>query len=140
MKKDTTEMLRELETCEDFTAFYRENSDSIIKKQLSEYLEELLLAHGIKKKDAIKNAEINDIYAYQIFSGTRIPERSKLLNLAIGMQLTLDEVQNLLRCSGYAPLYVKKEFDCIIIYGICKKLKITEINSILYEFSLDTLG
>ncbi len=140
MKKDTTEMLRELEACDDFTAFYKQNSDNIIKKQLSEYLEELLIKHGMKKKDAIKNSEINDIYAYQIFAGSRIPERPKLLNLAIGMQLTLDEVQTLLRSSGYAPLYVKNEFDCIITYGICKRLKVTEVNSILYEHKLETLG
>ncbi len=78
----------------------------------------------MKKTDAIKKSELSEIYAYQIFSGVRVPERKKLLSLAVGMELSLPEVQNLLKCSGYATLYAKNEFDCIVIYGIYKKLSV----------------
>ncbi len=140
MVKDTSEMLLELEGCSDFKEFLNENSETIIKKELSHCLIELLDKHNIKKSEAVKNSEINEIYAYQIFAGSRIPERNKLLCICIGMGLELSEVQTLLKSTGYAPLYIKNPFDCTIVFGIHKKLKLLEINSLLYENGLDTLG
>jgi len=140
MKRETSDMMRELASCESFTAFYSENNQSLIKHELCDYLAELTELHGIKKSDAIRRAQLNDSYAYQIFSGRRIPERNKLLALAVGMELSLDEVQNLLRVGGYAPLYVKLEFDCIVIFGICKNMTVADINDILYDHGLETLG
>ncbi len=140
MKKETAEMLKELASCESFTAFYNENSQNLINRELADYLSELCEIHSIKRSDAIRRAQLNDSYAYQIFSGRRIPERPKLLALAVGMELSLDEVGNLLKFGGYAPLYVKNEFDCIVIFGICKNLTVAEINDILYDHGLETLG
>ena len=83
---------------------------------------------------------MSEVYAYQIFSGLRVPERKKLLCLAIGMSLNLDETQTLLKCAGYSQLYVKLPFDSIIIYGICKKFSVVQINELLFEYELETLG
>ncbi len=140
MKKDTSELLRELESYESFKAFYREQGDYLIKKELRFYLAELIEKHNIKRSDAIRRAQLNDSYAYQIFSGRRVPEREKLLALAVGMELELDEVQQLLRSGGYATLYIKNEFDSIVIFGICKKMTVADINDILYDHGLETLG
>jgi len=140
MQKDTSALLAELQNYKSFKAFYNENSNQLTDKTLSEYLNLLLQQKGIKKADAVRNSELNDIYAFQIFSGVRVPERKKLLCLAIGMELDLKETQNLLKCSGYAQLYVKNPFDCIIIYGICNKYSVAEINSILFEYDFETIG
>lgn len=140
MRKDTSEMLKELEGCSDFRSFYTENCDSLISLSLSEQLQELLEKYGIKKAKAIKRSELSEIYAYQIFSGVRVPERKKLLSLCIGMGISFAEVQTLLKCSGYAELYAKNEFDCIIIYGICKGMSVMEINEMLFDYGFDTLG
>ncbi len=140
MKKDTSEMLKELENCSDFKEFFNENQDNITKTELCENLEALLKKYNIKKSEAVKSSEINEIYAYQIFAGSRMPDRSKLLCIAIGMQLPLDEVQLLLRRSGYAPLYVKNPFGCIIAFGIHKGYNLIKINGLLYEYGLETLG
>lgn len=137
--KDTVKLLEELKQCDDFTRFYCENAELIPMRSLAEYLNELILKRGIKKSDAIKRAEFSEVYGYQIFSGIRVPERSKLLSLAIGMELSLDEIQTLLKCSGYAPLYVKRPFDCVVVFGICKKYSVIDINEMLYEYGLDTL-
>jgi len=140
IKKDTSEMLAELQSCSDFKSFHESNRDIMIQKSLSELLSELIEIHGIKKADAIKRAEINEIYAYQIFSGKRVPEKKKLLNLCIGMELSFEEIQSLLKVSGYAPLYAKNSFDCIIIHGICKKMTVAEINYLLYDYGEETLS
>ena len=140
MKKDSAKLLEELKNCSDFTCFYQKNEDAILSESLSELLKELLNKHKLKKADAIRGSELSEDYAYQIFSGLRVPERKKLLSLAVGMHLNLDEVQNLLKASGYAQLYVKNAFDMIVIYGICKKLTVVQINFLLFDYGLETLG
>lgn len=140
MNKDTSKIVEELSLCDDFKTFYDENKEYMVSASLSELLKELEVKKGKRKSDIIRDSEISEVYAYQIFSGLRVPERKKLLCLAIGMELTLDEVQTLLKCAGYGPLYVKLPFDSIILYGICKGLSVVEINGLLYEYGMETLG
>ena len=73
------------------------------------------------------------------FSGLRMPDRKKLLNLALAMHLTAAEAQGLLKCAGYPPLYVKRPFDCIVLYGFQKQLSTLEINEMLLEYEQETL-
>lgn len=140
MQKDTTKIVEELGLCSDFKTFYDENKEYMISKSLSDFLRQLIAEKGLKKADIIKNSELSEVYAYQIMSGLRIPERKKLLCLALGMSLNLDEVQTLLKSAGYSPLYVKLPFDSIIIFGICKNLSVVETNELLFEYGLETLG
>ena len=140
MNKSTTKIVEELGLCDDFNTFYSENKDYMVTSSLAEMLDKLLKEKNLNKSQVIKHAELSEVYAYQIFSGLRVPERKKLLCLAIGMSLNLDEVQTLLKCAGYSPLYVKLPFDSIILYGICKKFSVVEINELLFEYDLETLG
>lgn len=140
MQKDTSKIVEELGLCPDFTTFYNENKQYLIKDTLSEMLEQLLAKKGLKKSAVIKEAEMSEVYGYQIFSGLRVPERKKLLCLAVAMKLNIDEMQTLLKTAGYSPLYVKLPFDSIVLYGICKGFSVIEINELLYEYGLDTLG
>ena len=140
MQKDTTEIVKELGLSPDFRTFYSENKDYMVSADLSQLLEALLAQKGLKKSQVIKNAELSEVYGYQIFSGLRVPERKKLLCLTISMGLNIDEVQQLLRCAGYSQLYVKIPFDSVVLYGLCKGLSVVEINELLYTYGLETLG
>lgn len=138
--KDTSKIIEMLGLCEDFKTFYDENKQLMVKSSLSQMLDNLIKEKKLRKSQIIRNAELSEVYAYQIFSGVRIPERKKLLSLAVGMELNLDETQTLLKCAGYPPLYVKIPFDSIVIYGIFKKLPVIKINEMLFEYDLETLG
>lgn len=140
MKKTTADLLSELEQCDEFRSFHQTNEPCLIDRSIADHLGELLVQKGLKKADVIRRSGLREQYGYQIFSGYRIPERTKLLSLAIGMNLDLGETQTLLKHAGYAALYAKNEFDCIIIFGICKKMSVLDINAILYEYGLDMLG
>lgn len=140
MKKNTGEILKELELCEDFQTFYEENKENMITDNLSNLLEVLLVKKGINKATAIKNSELTEVYGYQIFSGKRHPERRKLLALAVGMGLDLEETQELLKCAGYAMLYAKLPADSTIIHGISHGLSVPQINETLFKNQLETLG
>lgn len=139
MEKDTSEIVKELGLSQDFQSFYNENKEHMVFSDLAGLLTEILQRKGLKKSHVIKNAELSEIYGYQIFSGVRIPERKKLLCLAISMKLNIDEVQQLLKCAGYPQLYVKKPFDSVVLYGFCKGLSVVEINELLYKYDLETL-
>ena len=140
MQKDTTEIVKELGLCPDFQTFYNENKDYMISTDLAQLLAEFLERTGLKKSQVIKNAELSEVYGYQIFSGVRVPERKKLLCLAISMGLNIDQAQMLLKCAGYAPLYVKLPADSVVLYGLCKGMPVVEINELLYKYDLETLG
>ena len=140
MEKDTSKIVEELKLCPDFTTFYSENKAYMVSESLADLLARLLTEKGLRKAEVIRRAELSEVYAYQIFSGLRVPDRKKLLCLALGMGLTLDEVQTLLKCAGYSPLYVKLPFDSIVLYGICKKLSVVELTDLLFAYGLETLG
>lgn len=140
MQKDTSKIVEELGLSPDFKTFYVENKDYMVSGNLSELLSQLLLEKNLKKSQVIKASELAEVYGYQIFSGVRVPERKKLLALAVGMGLNIDQAQRLLKCAGYSQLYVKLPFDSIILYGLCKQLSVLQINELLYEYGLETLG
>ena len=140
MQKDTSEIVKQLQLSSDFQSFYQDNKEYMVDKSLSQLLTQLLKQTGISKATAIKNAEMSEVYGYHIFAGSRIPERGKVLALAIGMGLNLEQVQQLLKTAGYSTLYVKRPFDSIVLYGICKKMSVAQINELLYDYGMETLG
>lgn len=140
MEKDTSKIVEELGICPDFKTFYRENKDYMVTDSLSSLLGRLLEQKGLKKAQVIKNAELSEVYGYQIFAGIRVPERKKLLCLAVGMGLNIDEAQQLLKFAGYPQLYVKLPFDSVVLYGLCKAMSVVQINELLYSYDLEMLG
>ena len=140
MGKDTSEIVKELGLCPDFQTFYQENKEHMISADLAQLLDDLLKQKGLKKSQVIKDSELSEVYGYQIFSGVRIPERKKLLCLTVSMHLNIEETQILLKCAGYSQLYVKIPFDSVVLYGLCKGLSVVEINELLYQYDLETLG
>ncbi len=141
MKKDTEKLLEELKSYADFGEFYRENRELVASVTLSDYLNELIEKKHLNKADIVANSEMSEVYVYQIISGIKPnPKRKKLLCIAFGMNLTLDETQLLLKKTGYAPLYAKNPFDAVIIYGLSKRLGIVDVNNLLFEYDQETLG
>ena len=140
MRKSTIKIVEDLALCPDFHSFYDENKDFLIHNTLPELLDTLIKKKQLKKSQVIKDSELSDVYAYQIFSGHRLPDRKKLICLAIGMHLNTQELQTLLKHAGYPPLYAKRPFDAIVIYGFDRGMTIVEINTLLYKYNLETIG
>ncbi len=140
MQKDTAEILKALEGYDEFKTFYSENKQYMIKDNLSCLLDRLFKKSGLAKSQIINDSLLSSNYAYQIFSGLRVPERKKLLCIALAMRLSLDETQTLLKTAGYAPLYAKIPFDSIILFAVCKQLSVAETNEILFDYNIETLG
>ena len=140
MEQTTAKLEEELMLCPDYTAFYRENRESMKEQTLAELLGSLIEEKHLKKADVIRASNLNEMYAYQIFQGKRIPERGKLLGLAFGMSLSFQETQSLLKAAGYAPLYAKKPFDCIVIYSLVRGFDLMKTNEMLYQYGEPLIG
>ncbi len=137
--KSTTELMQELSFHENIDGFLEKNNDSLDKQSFFEYLNLLAAQKKTSKSKIIKASQINQVYGYQIFAGTRVPGKDKIIAIALSMKLNIDETQRLLKLACAPVLYPKNSRDCIIIDSINKGTDVTELNSILYEYGLDCL-
>ena len=88
----------------------------------------------------IEQSEIERTYGHQLFNGTRRPSRDKVIQLALGLGLNVEEAQRLLRAAGKSPLYPRLKRDAVILYGIQKKLPILAVQESLTKYGLTLLG
>lgn len=141
MQKSTTELLNELKNFDSFKEYEKINKNSMINKTLSQYLCDLLEEKHLKKSDVIRKGELNESYAYQMFSGVKsTPSKDKLICLSIGMDLSIDETNSLLKLAGLSPLYPRIKRDSIIIINMNNKKSVVEINEELYNEGEETLN
>ena len=83
---------------------------------------------------------MSEVYLHQVFAGRRNPSRDRLLCLCVGLEVSLDEAQKLLKQAAYAPLYPKNRRDAIITYGILHHMQLQAINDKLFLENEKTLS
>ena len=132
-KKDTVTLQSELRHSESMEVFLKENQSEFDTMSVSEYLNMLLKKYNLEKSDVSKRGGFSGNYAYQIFNGNKNAGRDKLIQLALGFPLTVEETQELLRLGGYAELYVRDSRDAFLMFGIQKGYELSEINELLYK-------
>ena len=75
-----------------------------------------------------------------MFNGTRRPSRDKVIQLAFGFGLGVDETQRLLRAADKSLLYPRLKRDAVILYGLQKSLPILAVQENLVKYGLTMLG
>ncbi len=138
-KLDTDLLLSALEQTSSYADFISENKDSMGVDPLKVALRKLSAKLAMTPLEIMENAMLERAYGYQIFNGTRKPSRDKLIQLAIGMQLSREESDYLLKCGQKLPLYAKSERDAIIIYSLTHKLNLIDTNALLMENDQQTI-
>ena len=111
----------------------------MVANPVCEYLVAIVEEKGLQKADVIRKSNIQTNYAYQIFSGLKIPSRDKLIALCFGLELGLSEAQTLLKYAGYAQLYPRIKRDSIIIKALEKHMDVIDCNITLDELNLSPL-
>ena len=109
-------------------------------KSVAEYLNEMLIVHNLEKSDVAKQGGFVGNYPYKIFNGVKNASRDKLLQIAFGFPLTLEETQYLLRLGGHSELYVRNRRDAYVMFAIEKGYDIQKVNHLLYENKKEILG
>lgn len=141
MKKSTMELLELLKKSSNISDFIEKTVDEFIEeKPLYQYLENLIEEKQLKKSDVIKRSGLDRGYAYDIFAGKKIPSRNKLLAICFAMELFEEEVQSLLKYTGYPQLYARIERESIILFGLQHHLSLMDVNELLYEMNYEYLS
>ena len=132
-KKSTDDLKEELMTESNIDSYIKENQSYFVDRNVTELLSELYEHKNISKAELARRASMIEVYLHQLFSGRRKPSRDKLLCLCIGMELTIDETQRLLKEAAYAQLYPRIRREAIICHGIIHHTPLEEINDKLFE-------
>ena len=132
-EKDTGTLQDELCCAACLERFVQENEDELSVKSVPEFLEELLEKYGRKKAEVAKRAGLDESYNHQIFTGKRNAKRDKLIQIAFGFPLTVEETQQLLKCGEYSELYVRRKRDAYLMYALEKGYDVWQVNELLFE-------
>jgi hypothetical protein len=119
-----------------FLAHY---DDKLVRTPLNKYLESLCHEKGLIPSAVVKAADIERTYGLQIFRGIKNPSRDKVIQLAFGFALGVDEAQKLLKAAEKSMLYVKIKRDAVIIYCLKNKMTVIKAQEILNELQLPLL-
>ena len=93
----------------------------------------------LTKAELARRSGISEVYLHQVFAGRRNPSRDRLLCICVGLGITLDETQRLLKQAAYAQVYPKNKRDAIISHGIIHHTPLSAINDKLFAENERTL-
>jgi len=133
MNNETEHLLATLKSKQKFSEYIDNEPEYSDNYTLGNHLSLLLEKKQLEKSNVIRQSNLDRVYGYQIFSGLKIPSRDKVLAIALGMSLSLEETQQLLKISNQPQLYVKKYRDSIIIFSLHKQLGIFKANELLFD-------
>lgn len=128
--QDLLEILKGLAQPEDYI---ESEEDNLVKTELHEYIQNILDTKGISRGELIKNSGLDRTYTYQILSGAKSPSRDKVLAICFTLKLSFEEIQNLLKATGYPILYAIIKRDSIIIFALQHNITFTDTNELLFD-------
>ena len=105
-----------------------------------DHIAQMCADRGETREHIIKRAGINRTYGHQLFNGTRKPSRDKVILLAIGFGLDVEQTQQLLKAAQESPLTPRIKRDAAILYCIMHHLDSNEAQKLLTDFDLTRLG
>lgn len=114
--KSTGDMLQLLSAANTLEDFLIEHTEDLPSTSTTGYLKAMLDCHGLSRQSALKAANLDCSLGYQILNGYRKPCRNALIRLALGIGMTFEETQRLLKIAQRGDLYPKNRRDSAIIF------------------------
>ena len=139
MDKSTTQLLQLISKTTNITNFLENNHSEFIDDHFTEMLQRYLKRSKLSKYKALTNAEIDLNYGYQIFNGRRTPNRNKVIQLALSLHLSLNEVQLLLLSIDERQLHIRNRRDSIIMYAIEQSSCVHDLDKYLLDHNEELL-
>lgn len=140
MKKRTDELGFELKQhAATPDEYLKENTDELLSESITAYIATLMQQKNLDKASVIHAAGLDRTYGYQLLNGKRGINRDRLLQLAFGMKLTLEETQKLLKTARMAVLYERDVRDVFIVSALYNGYDIDACDQLLFEHQQPTL-
>ena len=137
--KSTEELLQLLSKASTLEGFLDNHGDDILSLSTTDYLKAMLDCHNISRQNALKAANLDYSLGYQILNGYRNPRRNALLRLALGIGMTLDEAQRLLKIAQRGELYPKNRRDSAIIFCLQHRFSVIDTEIMLERIDEELL-
>lgn len=136
----TSNLLQKLIKTDDLGEFLQNYAEEFSIPPFHDFITKTCKEKQLIPEQVINRSAIERTYGHQLFNGTRKPSRDKALQLAFGMELTLDETEYLLIVAKKSQLYPKIKRDAAIIYCLNNKMDIYETQSLLESLGITILG
>ena len=136
MGKPTDENYRKLQTAKTYDSAALGN---MICREFSVTLDKMIIEKGLTTSDLEKRVNITKSYINKLrnpSSKNIKPTRTVIIDIALGMNATLDETNLLLKSARHQELYARDKAESIIIWGMLKKLSGSQIRELLAENGL----
>lgn len=140
MRLRTDTLMRRIFRANDVDEVLRQNAPAMHGEDFCECLNALCRELDAVPEQVIKRSQIDRSYGHQLFNGTRKPSRDKVLQLAFGFGLDVDQTQRLLRSAGKSPLYPRLRRDTVILFALGKSMGLFELQELLERYEMTTLG
>lgn len=106
---------------------------------LADKILELIKAKDITASRLFENAGIDRMSGLEIINAGQYPVRDVLLRISIGLGISPEETQDLLRDNGYPPLSPDDERDSYILFALKNGGDVDGLNESLYSLGFDKL-
>lgn len=117
-----------------------ESLKKIHKYSFAGYLQQLINKKGMKNSEVYATANITKQYFSKLINGKVKPSKEKVIALAIGLHLNMDETKDILKIAGYA-LSPYSQTDTVVKYFINNKdYNVIKLDILLYDFGLDPIS
>lgn len=122
------------------TASLEDALKNIYTDSFEKYLQKLINKKGLKNSEVYAAANISKQYFSKLLKGQVKPSKEKMLALAVGLHLNMDETVDFLRIAGYA-LSPISQTDTVVEYFIRKQeYNVLKIDIVLFDYGLEPLS
>jgi len=144
LKEETYDVLDNACTKDSFSAKQPGSLEAalknIYKESFEKHLQQLINKKGLRNSEVYAAANISKQYFSKLLKGQVKPSKDKMLALAVGLRLNMDEVVDFLRIAGYA-LSPIPQTDTVVEYFIRKQeYNVLKINIVLFDYGLEPLS
>ncbi len=112
----------------------------IYKESLAKHITQLINKKGLKNSEVYAAANISKQYFSKLLKDQVKPSKNKILAIAVGLHLNLDETIDFLQLAGYA-LSPISQTDAVVEYFIeHEDYNVIKIDIVLFDYGLDPLS
>ena len=112
----------------------------IYTDSFEKHLQKLINKKGLKNSEVYAAANISKQYFSKLIKGQVKPSKEKVLALAVGLQLNMDETVDFLKLAGYA-LSPISQTDAVVEYFIeHEDYNVLKIDIVLFDYGLNPLS
>ena len=121
-----------------------ESLDDVLKgiytESFGKHLQKLINKKGLKNSEVYAAANISKQYFSKLLNGKVNPSKEKMLALAVGLRLNLDETIDFLRIAGYAFSPISQTDEVVKYFITHEDYNVIKIDIVLFDYGLAPLS